>query len=303
MRINSETFKKLRNKNGLSQQTLADASGVAKKTIARIESGQGGETRGSTVRELARALHIKEDDIQILAQDPNSHEVQKAELRQSGARRTPVFLDAEAVLAYDLACERYGVEWRLILEGAPVFFTLLAEMSLAERRRRVEDMKAIIPDHLYSNRQEDDIAGEENSIAKRDLFAGLIIGSGVWPNPFCNFLSQKAKDLDPDDDVLAHEDLRWAFDELGFIDSSSDIFKTCRKNLTGGSTRADYALSHGYTRIRQIPKELRGEDEDVTSERVKWLEDKVPDEEWEKYERWLERFNNESPIKGDTEDA
>ena len=301
MRINSETFKKLRNKNGLSQQTLADASGVSKKTIARIESGkEKGEPRGDTVKLLAKALRVEPE---VLNLEPDSEKVKGEEFRQSGTRRVPVHLNAETVLAYDLACDRYGVEWRLILDGAPIFFTLLAEMSLADRRRRVEDMKAIIPDHLYSNRQEDDIAGEENSIAKRDLFAGLIIGSGVWPNPFCNFLSQKAKDLDPDDDVLAHEDLRWAFDELGFIDSSSDIFKTCRKNLTGGSTRADYAFSHGYVRINQIPKELRGEDGDVISERVKWLEDKVPNEDWEKYERWLERFNNESPIKGDTDNA
>ena len=66
MRINPETLKKLRNKNGLSQQTLADASGVSKKTIARIEGGKG-EPRGDTVKLLAKALRVEPE---VLAQEP-----------------------------------------------------------------------------------------------------------------------------------------------------------------------------------------------------------------------------------------
>lgn len=299
MQINSETFKKLRESKGFSQQTLADESGVAKKTIARIETGEG-EPRGSTVRLLAKALRIKEDDIQILAQDPDSHEVQEAKFRQSGARQTPVLLDSEAVLAYDLACERYGVEQRLILEGAPVFFTLLAEMGLTDRRRRVKKIQASIPTHL--DRYSDAITSEEDSIANKDLFASLITGGYVSPNPFSDFLSRLAEEVDPESNAIDREGLYWDFDESGFRDSPC-LYQTYRESLTGDSARADYALSRGYVRISQIPKELRSEDDDVTSERVKWLEEKVPDEDWEEYEHLLEYFDNKSLSEGDTENA
>ncbi len=298
MQINPETLKKLRNKRGFSQQTLADASGVAKKTIARMESGKG-EPRGETVKLIAKALRVEAD---VLSKEPDSDEVRGAELQQNAARRVPAHLDAGTVLAYDLVCERYGVEWRLILEGAPIFFTLLAEMSLADRRRRVGDMKAIIPEHLFLKSQEDPVVIEEDSIARRDVFAALITGGG-WPNPFCDFVSRKAKELDPDGDMLAHEDLRWGFEEVGFIDHSSDVFEKYLKSFTGDSARAGHALSRGYVRIGQIPMEFRGDDGAVIPERVKWLEEKVPDEDWEEYERLLERFSSESPVEGVLENA
>ena len=107
-------------------------------------------------------------------------------------------------------------------------------------------------------------------------------------NPFSDFLKQLAKDLGRDNDAINPKEV--FFDPDGFLNCAS-LFEKYRKSLTGGSARADYALSHGYTRIRQIPKELRGEDGDVTSERVKWLEDKVPDEDWSEYEQWINSLN------------
>ena len=287
MRINPETFKKLRDSMGFSQQTLANESGVAKKTIARIESGKG-EPRGSTVRLLAKALRIK--DIQILAQEPDSEAVHEEELRKSGTRQVTVRLDAETIFAHDLVRDRYGlvldgydVVFRLILDGAPIFFALLAEMSLADRRRRVEEMKAIIPDHLYPEELEKLVVREEDSIAKKDVFAHLITGGGEEKTPFGDFLSQLAEKVDPESDMLAHESWCWGLFDDEFTDPPC-VCETYRKKLTGGSARADYALSRGYTRIGQIPKELRGEDEDITAERVEWLESKVPDEDWEEHE-------------------
>ena len=296
MQINSETFKKLRKSKGFSQQTLADESGVAQKTIARIETGKG-EPRGSTVQELSKALGVKPE---VLAEELDSETMLYLESRYSGSRKVTVRLDAKTVFAYDLACERYGVEQRLILEGAPVFFTLLAEMGLTDRRRRVKKIQASIPTHL--DRYSDAITSEEDSIAKKDLFASLITGGYVSPNPFSDFLSRLAEEVDPESNAIDCEGLRWDFDESGFRDSPC-LYQTYRKSLTGDSARADYTLSRGYVRISQIPKELRGEDDDITSERVKWLEEKVPDEDWEEYEHLLEYFDNKSSSEGDTKNA
>ena len=287
MQINSETFKKLRKSKGFSQQTLADESGVAKKTIARIESGKGGETRGSTVQELARALRVKPE---VLAEEPDSGEVKEAELQKHGLRPVKLVLDGETILAYGLVAEQYGVETRQIIKAAPMLFTLLAEMSLKERRRRAEEAEEAIdafnricPEHMGGRSWEGGY--EKSSIAQRDLFARSIDWMEVNEfyyeeerNPFSDFLTQLAEELGPDNDAIDPEEIH--FDPDTFF-NYVPLFESFRKNLTGGSARADYALSHGYVSIGKIPKELRGEDEDVTSERVKWLESKVPTVDWE----------------------
>ena len=305
MQINPETFKKLRKKNGFSQQTLADATtkGVSKKTIARIESGKGGETRGSTVQELAKALRVKPE---ILAREPDSDVVKEAELQKHGLRQVKLVLDGETSLAYDLVEEQYGVETRQIIKAAPMLFTILAEMSLAERRRHAKEAKAALEAFeprmvgFYTNTDdylEADIAdydcssfdigmvvllyGLDSSYGRRDLFRkywGEMFEESVEGNSFSDFLKQLARELGPDNDAIDPEKIHFGSDT--FFDHGP-LFKKYRKSLTDGSARADYALSRGYTNIGKIPKELRSEDEDVTSERVKWLEAKVPDEDWE----------------------
>ena len=289
MQINPETLKKLRKKNGFSQQTLADATatGISKKTIARIESGKGGETRGSTVQELAKALRIKPE---ILAQEPDSEAVREQELQEHGLRLVKLVLDGKTILSFDLLESIYGVDMRQVVNVAPMLFTLLAEMSLNERRRRAEEAEEAIdafnricPEHMGGRSWDD--SHEKISIAKRDLFARSIDWMEVNEfyyeeerNPFSDFLIQLAEELGPDNDALNPEEIH--FDPDTFFDHVP-LFEKFRKSLTGGSARADYALSRGKVRIVDISEELRGEDEDVTSERVKWLEAKVPTEEWE----------------------
>ena len=58
------------------------------------------------------------------------------------------------------------------------------------------------------------------------------------------------------------------------------LFPERRARLTGGSRRAEWALSHGYARLGQIPKRLRGDGEEITRERVNWLEAQMSDDEW-----------------------
>ena len=313
MKVHKDTLRNLRMKMGFSQEALANESRVSKKTIARIEGGKGGETRGSTVQELARALRIKPE---VLAEAPESETVREQELQKHGLRPVKLVLDGETILAFGLVAEQYGVETRQIMKAAPMLFTLLAEMSLADRCHRAKAAKTALEafeptmvefytntdEHLEAHISEyadvtsfdigmtDFLNNLDSNYDRRGLFSKNRRWDGMFEdyferNPFSDFLKQLAKDLGRDNDAINPKEV--FFDPDGFLNCAS-LFEKYRKSLTGGSARADYALSHGYTRIRQIPKELRGEDEDVTSRRVKWLEAKAPDEDWDEYENLMD---------------
>ncbi len=319
MKILPETLRKLRKRNGLSQQALADEARIDKKTVARIEGGKG-EPHGTTVKQIAAALRVEP---QVLAQEPESEAMEDEVFQKHGFRRAKFYLHGETVREYDLVEDRYGVDMTQIIRAAPMLFTLLAEMSLADRRRRIEEadtamatFEQVIPEHLpsivWATYQGFPYEEEEKSIAERDLF-GRRIEEEDWSdsydkyrNPFSNFLIQQAKGLGPDNDVIDHE-AGWSFDPDSFFNAG--LFKPFLKSLTGGSSRADYALSCGYVRLGQIPKQLRGEDEEderVVSERVKWLEAQVPDDDWAEWASIdISSFliTKESPSEGGTEDA
>ena len=56
-------LKKVREESGMTQQELADKSGVNRVTIALIESGKTKDVKASTIVRLAEALGKSTDDI------------------------------------------------------------------------------------------------------------------------------------------------------------------------------------------------------------------------------------------------
>ena len=58
----AKRVKELRNRRGLSQELLAENSGLGLRTIQRIENGET-EPRGDTLRRLANALDANPDEI------------------------------------------------------------------------------------------------------------------------------------------------------------------------------------------------------------------------------------------------
>ncbi len=58
----SERVKEIRIKNGLSQELLADETGLSLRTIQRIENGQT-EPRGDTLKKIANTLKVTPDEI------------------------------------------------------------------------------------------------------------------------------------------------------------------------------------------------------------------------------------------------
>jgi len=57
MEVNVERLKEFRRLRALSQHELADAAGVGRNTISRIERGETG-AHGRTLRRLAQALSV-----------------------------------------------------------------------------------------------------------------------------------------------------------------------------------------------------------------------------------------------------
>lgn len=69
---------------GLSQQQLADISGVSAKTIQRIESGKV-EAHPATLKMLADALEVETEELKVNEQLPESPEI------KNGDKIKPVF--------------------------------------------------------------------------------------------------------------------------------------------------------------------------------------------------------------------
>ncbi len=58
----AEKIKELRNKRGMSQEVLAEESGLSLRTIQRIENNNSNPT-GETLKRLSNALHVTPDEL------------------------------------------------------------------------------------------------------------------------------------------------------------------------------------------------------------------------------------------------
>ena len=56
-------LKKVRNEQGLSQQELAEKSGVSRITISRLETGELKETNAGTLVKLAKVLQVSINEL------------------------------------------------------------------------------------------------------------------------------------------------------------------------------------------------------------------------------------------------
>lgn len=69
----SKRIKELRLKRGMSQDQLADISGLSLRTVQRVESGQN-IPRGDTLSRLASALQVSTEEIVELQNLENDHD-------------------------------------------------------------------------------------------------------------------------------------------------------------------------------------------------------------------------------------
>lgn len=289
MAIHAQTLQRLRKRAGLSQQDLADRSGVSKRTIARLEQGVGdGGNRNHTVNCLARALKVGAD---VLAAPLAEDDIDSVSVNM---QRVMSFISPHTLLNFDVVKERYGVGIDALVAAAPWMFALIAELSLADRRERLArarealaQMQAAAPVHL--GLATDPPVGlavrferEAISVDAGDVFGKMLPEPDGWPEvedmPFTSFLAETARGL--------------ASSLVDPVDMDTDIgdplpvwsiHTAWLEAWLGGDRVARYALSSGLARVADIPGDLRTAGE--MARRVAFLRKLVPQKDYKRIEQ------------------
>ena len=210
--INPQALQAARKRRGLSQQQLADAIRCTKDTVSRWERGKASRVRSHLRKRLPEALRVTWEQLTKPAdRSANLSDGPTIKVSIGEHARTPL----------QLAAVRYKVRPRDILELAPLLFVIIAERSLLERERRLEEMRATMEEaeqrlgescaHLSGivaarNMSADNqLYAEEKSLSKRDVF-GRTIEYEYWEEgdegPFVHFVRNLKKDL-PKDAVVS----------------------------------------------------------------------------------------------------
>ena len=292
-----DRLRELRTAKNLSRKRLQDLSRVSVRTIQRLEDPVGANTtpRGNTVDRLAKALQV--DPGVLTGEMPlpsgGTAPAPVPQRFQIGAEIAP-----KARLGYDLVKRRYGVSATELINMAPLFFTLLAECSLARRHEKLEEACEALG---RLDQMGDEVghsiflrattvalnahAVEDESIAKADLFGEHLLDDSQdafvnepfdasTENPFATHLRKLAADLDRPGIVdVRHDGLSYGAPWSRFPDY--DLCNDEIKNVTNDSRDARTALEIGRVRLSEIPGELKGEDS--AEERAAWLEGKLPE--------------------------
>ncbi|MDP2738982.1 MAG: helix-turn-helix transcriptional regulator [Pseudorhodobacter sp.] len=317
MIINPETLDLLMKTAGMTQKALADRSGVAAKTIGRILKNEGGSHTATSVSRIARAL---DTSAEALATPPDVAQRRAADerMKKAGYHRVSFYLDGRTALNFGLVEARYGISARVQIEAAPLFATLLAEMSLAERRKNLEAYKeafaianGLAPVHLQNahiSRGDfnDACEAEEASLAANDL-SGSTINDDAW----AGVTSTDDYGFEDCGDLfiahLRHLVTNHEIKPISRISGSAsalsyDAFDEDLAKITNCDYWAEFALAHRHVRIRDIPEDLRGDDR--AAERAAWLAAKVPGDARKEHEAWLARIDlSDLGLDGAHEDA
>lgn len=267
-RINPFMLQKLRRAKPWSQEQLADMAKVNKQTISRIERGEQKNTRGITIKRLAGALGVEPDELTRATVTVEANE--SAPVRR--ARRSGFGISDPASNFLYLISERYFIKPWQVMELAPLLFCWAAEMSLRDRRERLnkleeacksargleDEMRHLPPANFtYS---EEKIAAEASSIGSHDLFGMCFseddFSEGAFyaqhddtDNPFAIFLSKLAEEIG---DVAQFE---------GFSPIDYPVFQVCRQealNMVGGDKTLAERILTGIVDLYDMPKELHG---------------------------------------------
>ena len=197
----------------MNQQDLADKIGCTKDTVSRWERGTSRRVRSHLRQPLSDALRIPWK--KLTEQPEQTSESPKDSLGLSTWIKTPIRKDARTSL--QLVAERYNVRPRDVLEIAPLLFLIVAERSLLERERRLQEIYATLQEaeeRLLDNKAhlggiiaarsvsaDDQLREEDKSIGQKDIF-GRLIKYEFWregdEGPFVHFIRELAKGLPKD---------------------------------------------------------------------------------------------------------
>jgi transcriptional regulator with XRE-family HTH domain len=267
-KINPFILQKLRRAKRWTPDQLAEMAKVNKQTIWRIEHGKQDNTRERTILQLARALGVEPARLteETVAQDSLESEPTR-QRRQSGLGVS----DAASNFLY-LISERYFIKPWQVMELAPLLFCWAAEMSLRERRERLDKLEAAcatartlenemrhLPQLDFSS-SEKKIDAEASSIRSHDIFGMCFSEEDLedgWfyphnddtDNPFAIFLSKLVQGIS---DVAE-------FDGFSPIDYPG--FRVCHKealDMAGNDAELAEHILDGTVDLYDMPKHLRG---------------------------------------------
>lgn len=181
--IDGTRLQKQRKAKRLTQEALAEASGIDLQTISRIERGQIQTPRARTIEALAKALKVDPNQLASQSTDVDNEPSFGWGVASSQFNRR---VDHDKRNAFSLVAQRYGVSSQQILDMAPLIFAVLAEQSLNERRIALSRACIAIADaetafgcltHLtprFEHYASEALAEEDRAIERRDLFARTI---------------------------------------------------------------------------------------------------------------------------------
>ncbi|MDD9982285.1 MAG: helix-turn-helix transcriptional regulator [Gammaproteobacteria bacterium] len=289
MNIDANRLHTLRTQRKLSREQLQQKSGVSARQIARFENEpeSSARVRETTLTRLANALDIEmgvlTGKLPMPAARPLAEDDEYDTPSEDGYLRVRVNLLPSSQLAYELVERRYGVDRAAICNSGPLLFTLLAEASLAWRRKKLDEIEAVARQledagkssrHLrFASAAADSLLEDENSerysIDNHDVF-----GKDLPPDaaPFADFLREFASEFDKE--VIEVRKALNVWDEALENFPRYRLCKDLIRQLTGGRLRAVLALRDGHVRLRDIPQELWAEG--ATERSAQWLEEKNP---------------------------
>ena len=263
-KIEPDALKKLREAKSLSQAALAERAKIDAQTIWRLENGKLKTTRPGTIAKLARVLGAEPA---VLTGDVPLPDMAPAPQKSP----SNIELTVNTTNALYLIARRYNVPGAAVLELAPLLFCWAAEMSLRERRERLNKLEETLKSarvlenemwHLPTTNftySEDKIVAENELIELNDIFGTCIDGDKFldgpyYPddytdNPFAKFLERLADDIG---DVATFN----AFSPFDYPD-----YEVCRQHalsLVGGDETLAERILTGIVDLREMPKELQG---------------------------------------------
>lgn len=280
-------LKELRSRRRLSQEALANKSGVSAQQIWRIETGQQKTVRALTVERLARALGCAPEILTGQAPLPEpgpTRPVQQSDEDYS----INVSVDGAVRNAFTLAAIRYRVPIARIVELAPFLFVLAAEGSLERRRSKLTELRDAFDNsqnlamgflHLPSSLLPSgpgapELDDEEKSISVRDILAERLsgnesIGSVIEPhddesryNPFVVYLKEAMR---VDDGVAS----------IRSFDRNTIEFDVCYQDAlkqAGDNKELAQSIIDGEVMLHKMLRELPNDA--AVEARIAWLHEK-----------------------------